>query len=108
MNRLSPRLVLATEKWRRVHGGKNPSSLDALVPGYLAAVPKDPWCKSGEPIKYDTSLGVAWSGGKEGKYDYRKVADEHGNKASVDNDTQKYAFSLDGKPIAGLNTVECK
>ena len=108
LNRIRLRLVIAAEKWRRAHGGKNPPTLDALVPDYLAAVPRDPWCKSGEPIKYDTSLGVAWSVGKEGKYDYRKVADEHGNKASVDNDTQKYAFSLDGKPIAGLNTVECK
>ena len=101
MNRLSPRLVLATEKWRRVHGGKNPSSLDALVPDYLAAVPKDPWCKSGEPIKYDAALGVAWSVGKDGTYDYRKIAKERaaGNKASVDVDTQKYAFRVDGKSI---------
>jgi len=35
--------------------------------------------KSGEPIKYDAALGVAWSVGKDG---------------------QKYAFRLDGKPIS--------
>ena len=73
------RIILAAEKWRRAHGGKNPPTLDALVPDYLASVPKDPWSKSGEPIKYDATLGVAWSVGKDGK---------------------KYAFRLDGKPIS--------
>ena len=81
MNRICPRLVIAAEKWRRAHGGENPPTLDALVPDYLASVPKDPWSKSGEPIKYDATLGVAWSVGKDGK---------------------KYAFRLDGKPISTL------
>ncbi len=79
INRIRIRLVIAAEKWRRAHGGKNPPTLDALVPDYLASVPKDPWSKSGEPIKYDATLGVAWSVGKDGK---------------------KYAFRLDGKPIS--------
>ena len=72
------------------------------MPDYLAAVPRDPWSKSGEPIKYDVTLGVAWSVGKDGKYDYRKVAKERetgGNNMPVDKDTQTYAFRLDGKPI---------
>ena len=110
LDRLRPRLVLATEKWRRVHSGENPPTLDALVPDYLAAVPRDPWSKSGEPIKYDAALGVAWSVGKDGKYDYRKVAKERaaGNKASVDADTQKYAFRLDGKPIGLSESDVCR
>ena len=101
LDRIRPRLVLAAEKWRRAHGGANPPTLDALVPDYLAAVPTDPWSKSGEPIKYDASTGVAWSVGKEGTYDYRKIAKDHaaGSKASVDVGTQEYAFRLDGKPI---------
>ena len=102
LNRLRPRLVLASEKWRRAHGGENPPSLEALVPDYLAAVPRDPWSKSGEPVKYDALLGVAWSVGKDGKYDYREIAKDipaTGNKASINGDTQKYAFRLDGKPI---------
>ena len=84
------------------HGGANPPTLDALVPVYLAAVPTDPWSKSGEPIKYDASTGVAWSVGKEGKYDYRKVAKDIESAAvdsSADGDTQKYAFRLDGKSV---------
>ena len=105
--RARPRLVLAAAKWRRAHGGVNPPSLEALVPDYLAAVPRDPWSKKGEPIKYDASLGVAWSVGKYGKYDYRKIAKDNatGNNVSVDGDTQKYAFRLDGKPI-GLGAAD--
>ena len=96
------RLVIAAERWRRAHGGENPPSLDVLVPDYLAAVPTDPWSKSGEPIKYDTSTGVAWSVGKDGTYDYRKVAKERKPADAdkpLDGDTQTYAFRLDGKPI---------
>jgi hypothetical protein len=103
MNRICPRLVIAAEKWRRAHGGANPPTLDALVPAYLAAVPTDPWSKSGDPIKYDATHGVAWSVGKDSKYDYRKVAKERKPAAvdsSADGDTQKYAFRLDGKPIS--------
>ena len=102
LNRLRPRLVLASEKWRRAHGGENPPTLEALVPDYLAAVPRDPWSKSGESMKYDAALGVVWSIGKDGKYDYREIAKDlsaTGNKASINGDTQKYAFRLDGKPI---------
>ena len=99
---IRPRLVLAAEKWRRAHGGENPPTLEALVPDYIAAVPRDPRSKKGAPMNYDASLGVAWSVGKDGKYDYREIAKDipaAGNKASINGDTQKYAFRLDGKPI---------
>ena len=102
LDRIRPRLVIAAEKWRRAHGGENPPALDALVPDYLAAVPKDPWSKSGGPIKYDAESGVAWSVGKEGEYDYRKVAKERKPADAdkpLDGDTQTYAFRLDAKPI---------
>ena len=102
MNYMRPMLTVAAEKWRRAHDGKTPPTLDALVPDYLAAAPKDPWSESGEPIKYDAASGVAWSVGKDGKYDYRKVAKERKPAAvdsSADGDTQKYAFRLDGKSV---------
>ncbi len=90
------RLILAAEKWRRAHGGKNPPTLDALVPDYLAVVPVDPWDKASGPIKYDAASGVAWSIGKDGKYDYRKVT----GKGMVGNDdTKNLAFRLDAQPI---------
>ena len=102
-NRLRPRLVLASEKWRRAHGGENPPTLDALVPDYLALVPKDPWSKSGKPIKYDATHGVAWSVGKDGTYDYRKIAtnlSSLGKDSQEERDTSNFAFRLDGKPIS--------
>ncbi len=111
MSRLKPRLVIAAEKWRRAHGGKIPPTLDALVPDYLSAVPRDPWDKAGGPIKYDAELGVAWSVGKDGNYDYLEIAKERAasaDKASADNYTEKYAFRLDGKPIASQDHDGCK
>ena len=95
------RLILASEKWRRAHGGENPPTLEALVPDYLAAVPADPWDKTGAPLKYDAASGVAWSVGRRGTYDYLKVAKDRtaGSESSLDDDTQTYAFRIDGKPI---------
>ena len=40
--------TMALERYRRDHGGAPPSSLQALVPGYLPAVPEDPF--SGRPL----------------------------------------------------------
>jgi len=91
MARLRPRLVLAAEKWRRAHGGGNPPSLEALVPEYLAAVPADPWDKSGGALKYDASLGVVWTIGKNGDYEYKDGLD--------DEKTACYAFRIDAQPM---------
>jgi hypothetical protein len=40
-------VVFALERYRRDHGGAPPDSLRALVPGYLQAIPDDPF--SGQP-----------------------------------------------------------
>jgi hypothetical protein len=37
------RTTLAIERWRLAHGGSPPDSLADLVPGYLCAVPADPF-----------------------------------------------------------------
>ena len=99
--RARARLVIASEKWRRAHGGENPPTLEALVPDYLAAVPADPRDKTGAPLKYDAASGVAWSVGRKGTYDYLKVAKDRtaGSESSLDKDTQIYAFRIDGKPV---------
>ena len=44
--------AIAIERYRRAHDGSPPDSLEQLVPGYLAAVPIDPF--SGQPIRYAT------------------------------------------------------
>jgi hypothetical protein len=47
--------ALAVERFRRAHGGQAPSSLDVLVPQYLASVPADPF--DGKPLKYRVGAG---------------------------------------------------
>jgi hypothetical protein len=42
--------TIAIERYRRRHAGRLPDALDALVPAYLSAVPRDPF--SGGPIVY--------------------------------------------------------
>ena len=102
--RLRARLVLAAAKWRKEHNGENPPSLEALVPEYIAAVPADPWDKAGGPVKYDAALGVVWSVGEKGDYDYRKVAKQLAENESplsedVKDAVSKNAFRLDAQPI---------
>jgi len=42
--------------------GRRPATLDELVPGYLPAVPPDPF--DGAPFRYNAALGVVYSVGK--------------------------------------------
>lgn len=44
--------ALAIERYRRATGGDRPSSLAALVPAYVRAVPQDPF--SGAPLVYES------------------------------------------------------
>ena len=43
-------VTMAAERFRRAHAGQPPSSLNALVPEFLASVPQDPF--DGKPLKY--------------------------------------------------------
>lgn len=45
--------ALAAERYRLEHGAF-PDSLDALVPAYLDAVPKDLYTEDSQPLKYRT------------------------------------------------------
>jgi hypothetical protein len=42
--------ALAVERWRITHGGRPPASLTDLVPGFLPALPADPY--DGRPLRY--------------------------------------------------------
>lgn len=78
------------------------STLEALVPECLAVVPRDPWSKTGEPMKYDAAFGVVWSAGKKGDYDYRNVVEgrisDSGDMAT-DDYTARNAFRINVKPM---------
>lgn len=101
--RLRARLVLAAAKWRKAHGGKIPPSLESLVPECLDAVPADSWDKDGRPPRYDADLGVVWSVGKKGDYDYRKTAKLLADGCLLskkDKDVMsENAFRLDALPV---------
>ena len=65
----STRLVLAVRRWELEHGGKPPAALAELVPGYIPAVPEDPFSPRHEPFRY-RSDGMSWavySVGEDGK-----------------------------------------
>ena len=62
------RLVLALRRWQLAHDGKLPGTLSELVPGYISAIPEDPFSPKHEPLRYRTD-GTAWavySVGKDG------------------------------------------
>ncbi len=59
-------VIIAAELFRRKTGAY-PKSLEALVPEFLPAVPRDPFTR-GEAIKYDAERGVVWTVGKDGTF----------------------------------------
>jgi hypothetical protein len=70
------RIAIAVARFRLAHAGALPSSLDALVPDYLAAVPQDPL--SGGPMRYRVGPGAytVYSVGMDGDDDGGDLASE--------------------------------
>lgn len=98
------KLIIAAVKWRKVHGGANPPSLDALVPEYLPNVPIDPYDKNGGPLKYDAKLGVVWCCGFKRDYDYYDAIKQLDSVAGIEESSLKstinrYSFRIDAHPI---------
>jgi hypothetical protein len=56
-------IYAALRLYHREHQGALPSSLDELVPGYLPAVPLDPF--DDKPLRYSQELSTIWSTGPE-------------------------------------------
>jgi hypothetical protein len=52
-------------RWYEQDQGQLPATLGALVPGYLPAVPVDPF-GDGEALRYDRARGLVWSVGEDG------------------------------------------
>jgi hypothetical protein len=55
------RLYLALRLYHLENEGRLPATLDELVPGYLPAVPLDPF--DGQTLRYDRALTTIWSTG---------------------------------------------
>ena len=56
---------LACRSYKARHGAY-PEKLDALVPEFLAEVPRDPF--DGEPLRYDAVGRYIWTKGPEGRF----------------------------------------
>jgi hypothetical protein len=76
--------------------GHRPHSLDELVPGYLPAIPTDPFCPDRTPIGYrpDADPPVLYSVGTDGVDDGGEFAVT--NSGNVDLNSKDWVFFLDG------------
>jgi hypothetical protein len=63
--------ALAIRMYQLDHAGQHPSTLDALVPQYLPAVPGDPFNGEASPLRYiaDAQEPYIYSVGEDGKDD---------------------------------------
>lgn len=59
------RLRLACENYR-AEQGRYPAELSELVPGFIDAIPRDPY--DGEPIRYNSEYGYFWTPGPDGTF----------------------------------------
>ena len=66
-------VALAIAEYAADHDGNFPPTLDALVPTYLPAVPRDPFAADA-PLKYDAARALLWSAG-------RNAVDDGGSNA---------------------------
>jgi hypothetical protein len=75
--------------WHRAdHGGEFPESLEALVPRYLPAIPRDAMAADA-PLRYDPARRILWSAGTDG-------VDDNGDPTSTRGGGEK-ATHWDGK-----------
>ena len=58
------RAAIAAKLWSLGHGGKRPTALTDLVPGYLEEVPLDP--ENNLPLRWDAVSGLVYSLGPDG------------------------------------------
>ncbi len=72
-NTHAAQIAIAIEQFRRANAGAWPTSLDALVPTYLASVPADPY--TGKPVGYAIANDhpLVWSVGED-KIDQHGIA----------------------------------
>lgn len=87
------RTVIAVKRFM-LEKGVNPSSLEALVPRYLAVVPKDPYAPD-QILGYDVEKELIWSVGSDG--DFNPFAESVGSVGRFIRNLQAYAVRLDGR-----------
>ena len=81
------RLIVACRRYEKDHG-ELPPTLDALVPKYIDAVPRDPF--DGKPMRYDHDRAIIYSVGKD-------LIDQGGAKPPTDNSSNEKADRWEAK-----------
>ena len=90
------RTAVAIRRYDRANGGAIPSDLSALVPTYLAEVPRDPFSPD-RALGYDATTRQLWTVGADG--DFNALDSEQTVKYGFKRKRAKCAFLLDGKRI---------
>ena len=90
------RTAVAIRRYGRANGGEIPSDLSALVPTYLAEVPRDPFSPD-RALGYDATTRQIWTVGPDG--DFNALDSAQTVKYGFKRKRAKCAFLLDGKRI---------
>lgn len=90
------RTALAVDAYRRANDGVCPPSLESLVPGYLPAVPKDPFAPD-RALCFDGTHNLVWSVGLEGTFN--PLPARTNSLSRLERDMRSYAMRLDLKSM---------
>ena len=90
------RTVVAIRRYGRANGGGIPADLFALVPIYLAEVPRDPFAPD-RALGYDAATRQLWTVGPDG--DFNVLDSKQTVKYGFKHKMAKCVFRLDGKRI---------
>ena len=90
------RTAVAIRRYGRANGGEIPSDLSALVPTYLAEVPRDPFSPN-RALGYDATMRQLWTVGSD--VDFNALNPEQTVKSGFNRKRAKYTFRFDGKRI---------
>ena len=90
----SYRVVIAAARYRRKHGSL-PPTLDALVPEFLAEVPRDPFDAS-RPLSYDVEQGTIHTVGADGAFD-GKIPNPNARYGGLRRERYRCIRRIDGR-----------
>ena len=92
----SYRVVIAAARYRRKHGSL-PPTLDALVPEFLAEVPRDPYDAS-RPLGYDVEQGTIHTVGADGAFD-GKIPKPNARYGGLRGERYRCIRRIDGRQV---------
>ena len=90
------RTAVAIRRYGLANRGAIPSDLSALVPTYLAEVPRDPFAPD-RVLGYDATVRQLWTVGVDG--DFSAIDSEQTGKCDFSRKRAKCVFRFDGKRI---------